>query len=134
MAGEADLSGHCILVVEDDYFAAHDTAWAVIDAGAQVLGPFPTEGAASAALKRRRPSAAVVDIDLGAGASFTIAEALLAGDVPFVFVTGYDRKVIPDDYARVPRLQKPVDLEQVVEALAGVIGTARECGSRDRRC
>ncbi len=38
--------------------------------------------------------------------------------MPFVFITGYDEKVIPPEFAGVARLQKPVDFRQVVEAVA----------------
>ena len=125
MTGKADLCGHCILVVEDDYYLASDTTRALRGAGAAVLGPVPTEAAALAALETGAPTGAVVDINLGAGASFTLPETLKRRGVAFVFVTGYDEQMIPPDFATTPRLQKPVDLRQIVRTLAEVLPSSR---------
>ena len=38
--------------------------------------------------------------------------------MPFVFVTGYDEGVIPQEFSDVERLQKPVELRRVVKFLA----------------
>jgi PAS domain S-box-containing protein len=43
MTGAPDLTGKIVLVVEDDYYVASDTAAALRGAGAEVLGPCPTE-------------------------------------------------------------------------------------------
>ena len=121
MTGEADLSGHRVLVVEDDYYLATDTARALQGAGAEVIGPCPTEEAAREALEDGRPAAALVDINLGSGPSFTLAALLRERGVPFVFITGYDEGVIPPDFADVERLQKPVELKRVVHFLADTL-------------
>ena len=121
MTGEVDLSGHRILVVEDDYYLATDTARALQGVGAEVIGPCPTEAAAREALKNDAPAAALVDINLGTGPSFTLATLLRERGVPFVFITGYDEGVIPPDFADVERLQKPVELRRVVHFLAATL-------------
>ncbi len=38
-----------------------------------------------------------------------MAKALNAAKVPFVFLTGYDQAVIPEAFATVQRLQKPLE-------------------------
>ena len=43
---------------------------------------------------------------------------LKARGVPFVFLTGYDPNVIPDDMADVIRLQKPLPFYTIAEAVA----------------
>ncbi|PXW64102.1 MULTISPECIES: GAF domain-containing protein [Methylobacteriaceae] len=118
MTGKADLSGHRVLVVEDDYYLATDTARALQGAGAQVVGPCPNEEAARAALADAGPTAALIDINLGSGPSFILAHLLRQRNVPFVFVTGYDEGVIPQEFSDVERLQKPVELWRVVKFLA----------------
>ncbi|MEH3120033.1 MAG: PAS domain-containing protein [Methylorubrum populi] len=123
MSGESDLSGHRILVVEDDYYLATDTARALRRAGAAVLGPCPSEAAAREALDEGAPTAALVDINLGSGPSFALAALLRERGTPFVFITGYDEGVIPPDFADVERLQKPVELKRVVDFLADTLGT-----------
>jgi DNA-binding NarL/FixJ family response regulator len=70
---------------------AADTARALQGAGAEVVGPCPSEEAAREALDEGALAAALVDINLGSGPSFTLAALLRERGVPFVFITGYDR-------------------------------------------
>lgn len=121
MVGGVDLGGQRILVVEDDYLLASDTARALLRCGANVLGPCPTERAARNEMAGETPTGAVLDLNLGEGASFALAADLRARGVPFVIVTGYDEAIVPKEYAAAPLLQKPVQLCQIVSALATVL-------------
>ena len=119
MTGAPDLSGKTILVVEDDYYVASDTAAALRGAGAVVLGPSPTAEDAAHLLEHETPTSVVLDLNLGGGGpKFEIAHRLLERGIPFVFLTGYDPDVIPDDLANIKRLQKPIALREVVEAVS----------------
>ena len=124
MTGEPDLTGRRVLVVEDDYYLATDTARALRGAGAEVLGPCATEEDARAELAERRPDVVVVDINLGPGPSFKLAETLKDSGIPFVFTTGYDAEVIPAEFEGVDRLEKPLQLRQIVGAVAKLIAAA----------
>jgi DNA-binding response OmpR family regulator len=125
MQSEANLSGQRVLVVEDDYYLASETAEALRGVGAEVLGPCPTEEAAQEMMERAAPTAALVDINLGTGPSFKLARDLRRRGVPFVFVSGYDDEVIPAEFAGTPLLQKPIELRQLVGSLAEAFGKAR---------
>ena len=118
MTGEPDLTGRRVLVVEDDFYLATDAARALRGAGAEIMGPCATEEDARAELEGRRPDAVVVDINLGPGPSFKLAETLRDRGIPFVFTTGYDAEVIPMEFAGVERLEKPFQLRQIVGAVA----------------
>ncbi|MCJ2018255.1 PAS domain S-box protein [Methylobacterium sp. E-065] len=124
MTDEADLGGHRVLVVEDDFYLATDAARALRGAGAEVLGPCPNEEAARDELAEQRPDAAVIDINLGLGPSFKLAETLKNQGIPFVFTTGYDLEVIPAEFDGVERLQKPIQLRQIVAAIAKLVNKA----------
>ncbi|MBE7180793.1 MAG: PAS domain S-box protein, partial [Terriglobus roseus] len=56
MAGAADLSGQRILIVEDDYYLANDTARALRGAGADVVGPCASEEAGREAASDASPT------------------------------------------------------------------------------
>lgn len=124
MTGEPDLSGHRVLVVEDDYYLATDAARALLGAGAEVLGPCSSDEAARRALAEQRPDAVLLDINLGSGPSFKLAETLEDRGIPFVFITGYDQSVIPAEFDAVERLEKPVQLRQIVGALSKLLTRA----------
>lgn len=122
MSGLADLNGHHILVVEDDYYLATDTARALMRAGADVLGPCSTEEAARREIEGMPITAAVLDINLRGARSFSLARELKERAIPFLFVTGYDQGVIPADLHGAPRLQKPVESEEIISTLAHALG------------
>lgn len=120
MPDTTDLAGRRVLVVEDDFFLANDLAQALRAAGAVIVGPLPRSALALEALAHGGVDAAVVDINLGEGPSFDLADALKQAGVPFVFVTGYDEVLIPQRLAHVGRVQKPADLQTLVQAVAAL--------------
>jgi DNA-binding LytR/AlgR family response regulator len=111
------LEGKAVLIVEDDYFQADDARAAMEAAGAKVIGPFPDSLRGLKALREDRPDCALLDINLGAGAMFDMAEAATALGVPFVFMTGYDGKQIALPFTHIERLQKPANEKAIVAAL-----------------
>lgn len=121
VTGERELCDRTILVVEDDFYLATDAARALQGAGADVLGPCSSEETAREQLAARRPDAVLLDINLGPGPTFRIAEQLKDQRIPFVFVTGYDQAVIPAEFDDVERLEKPVQLRRIVSALAKLL-------------
>lgn len=119
MTGAPDLTGKTVLVVEDDYYVASETAAALRGAGAEVLGPCPTQEDAFRILDEETPTAVVLDLNLGGGGPrFEVAHELVKRGTPFVFLTGYDPDVIPRELANVVRLQKPIALRDIVEAVS----------------
>ncbi len=86
---------------------------------AQVLGPVPTVAEAMALLDAKiMPEVAVLDINLGSEKVFPVADRLDAARVPFVFVTGYDARLIPARYDNAPRSLKPLDRGRLTRMLA----------------
>ena len=120
MASEPSLAGQTVLVLEDDFFLAEDAASSLRSAGAEVIGPYAKAADAIEALKRGPATAAVIDVNLGAGPSFDVAHALRNAGTPFVFMTGYDRGVVPEQFAAVSRLQKPIEPRNLVRAVAAL--------------
>jgi DNA-binding NtrC family response regulator len=121
MTHKGNLTGHSVLVVEDEYWIATDAAHALRDAGADVIGPVPNADAAKAAVARQRPDAVMIDINLGEGPSFAFATSLKERGIPFMFVTGYDEEFIPEEFDDVQRLQKPVELRQMIDAVSRLV-------------
>lgn len=110
-----------ILILEDDYYLATDLQAALEVAGATVIGPFGDEAEAKRALDKTKPDCAFIDVNLGQGPSFEVPRALGERAVPFVFVTGYDAGTVPDEFAGVARLEKPVDSRKVLETAAQLL-------------
>ena len=121
MTDAPHLTGRKILVVEDDYYMASDLASALRGAGADILGPCPSEDAAFSLLESETPTSAVLDLNLGGGGPrFEIARKLRSRNIPFIFLTGYDAEAIPDDMHSVVRLQKPLPLREIIAAISAL--------------
>jgi DNA-binding NtrC family response regulator len=116
--GRRGLDGARILVVEDEYYLAEDLAAALRSGGAEVVGPVGSLGQAEEPLASGRLDGAVLDMNLRGEPGFALAERLQAEGVPFVIVSGYSSEAIPHSLSQVPRLEKPVDCRDAVEALA----------------
>lgn len=117
MTGRA-LDGWRVLVIEDDYYLATDEQNALQTAGAQVVGPCARASEAMLLVDGGRVDCALVDINLGHGPSFEAATVLRARGIPFLFTTGYDATTIPDEFADVARLEKPIGDKELIEAIA----------------
>jgi two-component SAPR family response regulator len=85
-----------------------------------VLGPVSTASEALAAARERSIDAAVLDINLGDGLVYTVAEILAERGVPFVFVTGYDADSVDSRFSGIPILQKPIERESLQRIFAQV--------------
>ncbi|MGV7164014.1 PAS domain-containing protein [Xanthomonas citri] len=121
MTGRSDLTGQRVLVVEDDYYLAADTARALQGAGADVIGPAATEQEARLEMARAAPTCAILDINLRGARSFALAGDFKRSGIAFVFLTGHDQDVIPEQFRTVTHLQKPVEFRRIVGALADAV-------------
>jgi len=120
MTAGQNLEARRVLVVEDQYYLATDICEWLTDAGAEVLGPARDLEQACDLLKREPIDLAVVDINLGTGPNYELAEELSGRAVPFLFATGYDQAAIPSKFQDAPRIEKPFngrDLVAAVQAL-----------------
>ena len=119
-AASVDLAGRRVLVVEDHFLIALDMELMLRALGARVIDLANTVGDALAAIERKQPDLAILDLKLGAKmTALPIAEALLVRTIPFVFVTGYDDfTTMPVSMRGTPFVRKPVSLDALRTALA----------------
>lgn len=126
---EMPLNGLRILIVEDDYYLATDAKAVIEAAGGKVIGPFGTADEARASLNTDGADLAVIDINLGDGPAFDLARHLKSAKLPFLFATGYDQAVVPDDLTAIVRLEKPFRPAELIKAAVRVL---QEVGIRER--
>lgn len=112
------LAGRRFLVVEDEFILATALADLLRAKGAMVTGPVTNlKDASEAVADSTNLDGALLDINLRGTNSFDLIERLTAMGVPCVFVTGVDRSRIPDRFAHVPCVQKPMGSAEVINAL-----------------
>lgn len=110
-----------MLVVEDEFLIALDIQSALRD-----IGWIPSHAAGeldrAIELAREAPvQAALLDINLGGDVSFGVAAELRARSIPFAFLTGYEREIVPEEFASVPVLRKPFSREELSRLLARLV-------------
>lgn len=115
---DTGLQGLRVLVVEDEVMVADETAEELRKAGVKVLGPATRLEQAEGLVNGHEPiDAAVLDINLRGQMVYGLADKLISRGVWVVFATGYDRFVLPERFADLPRCEKPVKPADLLRAL-----------------
>ena len=107
-----------VLVVEDEALVGIMIQECLTELGFQIIGPVCTASDALQAAKDGDFDAAILDINLGDGMVYEVAEILAWRHVPFVFVTGYDADSVDSRFREIPVLQKPVERELLQKLFA----------------
>ncbi|GFE83901.1 response regulator [Steroidobacter agaridevorans] len=123
---QLSLAGLRVLVVEDDYFIAEEVCSTLREHGAEIVGPSPDIERGLQLVKNREIDCAVLDINLQGDLAFGLAHELRRRGVPAIFATGYDVSVLPSEFSSFVRLEKPVNLRALLQAVqsAGARGRA----------
>lgn len=116
----APLAGLRVLVVEDDYFIADEICTTLRNGGAEVLGPSPDLEHGLDMVKSEHVDCAVLDINLHGALAFSLASELRKRGTPSIFATGYDQSVLPGAFSDSVRLEKPINLNELLRAVQSV--------------
>ena len=111
--------GRRVLLVEDEALVAMMIQECLTECGHSVIGPINRAADALSAAKNGDFDAAILDINLGDGMAYPIAEILAARGVPFVFLTGYDADTVDSRFGEVPILQKPIERQMLEKIFVG---------------
>jgi len=117
-------AGARVLLVEDNGFVALELERLLGQLGCSVVGPASTLARAMELIQAGTDlDAAVLDINLGGGAdSFPIAQELAARGIPYLFCTGYDRRIAERPEAGPAEvLAKPVQRDQLANAMTRLL-------------
>jgi PAS domain S-box-containing protein len=109
----ATVAGRRVLLVEDEALVAMMIQECLAESGHSVIGPISRAADALQAAKDADYDAAILDINLGDGMAYPVADILSARGVPFVFVTGYEADTIDERFRAVPILQKPIERQML---------------------
>lgn len=119
------LNGRRVLVVEDEILISMMLQDTLLGLGLDVVGPVNSMASAVATVNGEPLDGAILDLNLGGNLIYPLADMLIERDIPFVFLTGYDRSKVAPRYASVPVLQKPVAPEVLRDCLlTGLVSRA----------
>lgn len=127
----AVLVGRRILIVEDEMLLAMEMIDDLEQIGAEPIGPVPSvSGALDILRSEQHFDAALINVYLRGKVSFPVANALVARNIPFLFVTGNDG-FAREHYPGIPIHPKPSDMPVLVTALGDLLAQAVEDGTCD---
>jgi CheY-like chemotaxis protein len=114
-----------ILMIEDEFLVAAEIRFHLNGGGFHEVEHAATERDALAAIAARDWEAAVVDANLDGVGVERIADALQKKGIPFVIVTGYGRKGLPQAIADVPVIDKPFRPGTLLDTLTRLCAPGR---------
>ncbi len=111
-----------IFIVEDEVLVAFEMTDTLEDMGFQVVGPSVHLEEAKKKAETAEIDVAFLDVNLGQGkTSEPIAEILRKRDIPFVYITAYDREQIDFISKQDTLVRKPVSGNQLLEILKKIL-------------
>lgn len=116
------LAGKRILIVEDEYFIAHDICDFLRECGADIVGPAcRLEQGITLAQETKPLDFAVLDVNLAGKSAVAIARTLKDRDIPFMFLTGYDAGFVAEEFFDAPCITKPFDGNKLCQTIRSQI-------------
>lgn len=112
------LTGLKVLVLEDNALVAMHLEEMLSEAGCQVVAMIDNVKGAHEFIRSHAVDAAVLDVNLKGEKVFSVAEELMARQVPFVFSSGYGERFLPPQFDAAPHLSKPFEPETLWRTLA----------------
>ena len=107
-----------ILVAEDEAIVGWDLRDTVEEAGYAVDGPFVDVSSAMLSYQKRKPDLAILDIQLGDGNAFPLAEKLMAENIPVIFHSGnYRPEEVHERFPGSTSLAKPCPPAEIIQSV-----------------
>ena len=113
-----------VIIVEDSFHVADGLRCVLQSLGVTVAGMAGSVKTALDLVANAVFDIAVLDIDLHGVRVTPVADAVRAQGKPLVFLSGYgDADLLPAHLQTCPRLEKPVDPEQLLATIDQVLGS-----------
>ena len=107
-----------VLVVEDEFIIALDLSETVKDLGYELEGPFADNENAFEAIDKDMPDCAILDVFLGDGEVYPLADKLAEAGVPIVFHSGHvPPKEVQERYPQALACSKPCPPDKLIDLL-----------------
>ena len=120
-----------VLLVEDESLVAMVAEDTLLDLGCEVVLAMRLDAALSLA-READVQLAVLDVNLGEGCSYPVADILRARGIPFLFATGYSAAGLDLSYRGMPTLQKPYGAGELARLASEVLARPGEPGAAGR--
>lgn len=111
-----------IFVVEDETLVLFNLEDILTDLGCTIVAQaMSVPQAEQLAAQIEAPDAAILDVNLGGTAVFSVAQILAQRNIPILFATGYGREGLPVEWQGWPVIAKPYTQHDVEQALSQLL-------------
>ena len=111
-----------ILVAEDETIVGWDLRDTVEEAGYVVEGPFVDISSAMLSYQKHKPDLAILDVQLGDGNVFPLAEQMMAEDIPVIFHSGnYTPRAVAERFPESHALAKPCPPAAIIDSVQNAL-------------
>lgn len=117
------IEGHKsrILIVEDEAMISMLIEDMVLDFGSEIVGPAARLDHALTLALQAEIDVGLLDINVDGSVVYPVADVLRFRGIPFIFVTGYDFKALPERFRGSPMLSKPFSYQHFTDTLRSVL-------------
>jgi DNA-binding NtrC family response regulator len=123
------IDGCRVLIVENELLLALTLATVAETYGGRVAGPVATVEGARCLLRAGEVDVALIDFYLVDHTTEPLALELASTGIPFAFVTGHSRELLPETVRGFPVLQKPCTMDEMSEVLHRLCRLSRAAGT-----
>jgi CheY-like chemotaxis protein len=113
-----------LLIVEDEYLIRLLLEDMLIEFGCSIAAVASNLEDGKKAAEASEIDLAILDVNIDGQQVFPIADILRGRKLPFIFITGYGARGLPDHYRDTPTLQKPFQMHDLKATLARVLPDA----------
>lgn len=111
-----------VLVAEDEFIIGHDLCDTMQTAGYIVEGPFDRITSAALAFQKNKPDLAILDVQLGDGSVYSLAEQMIAEDIPVIFHSGLSSpEELVSRFPAARALAKPCPPAEVIQTVKAML-------------
>jgi len=110
-----------ILVVEDEVLIRMLLEDMLTDLGYELVGVAGRVDEAAEMAQTKEFDLAILDVNLDGHDVYPVADLISKRGLPFMFVTGYGGRGLPDNYRGRPTLQKPFQMDELQRMLAQLL-------------
>lgn len=115
------LAGLNILVAEDNFLVSEYLRTVIESAGATVVGPAADVESACDFARTGGLHGAVLDLQLGDDVAEPLMNELDSRRVPFVVISGFEQSSVPQRFAGMSYVAKPIAEAELIEKVAAAI-------------
>lgn len=117
----APQPGYKVFVVEDEFLIRMLLEDMLADLGHDIAAVAGSVTEATELAKSSQFDLAILDVNLDGRDVYPVADILTDRGLPFIFVTGYGGRGLPEPYRERPTLQKPFQLEDLRKTMTSVL-------------